>query len=266
MDYLIEPSELLQRGLDLRQAYAEAAPFPHIVLDDFFPEGVVAAALEEFPAARDADWQSFESGQERKLASNNERALSPTARRIIWEMNSQVFLEFLENLTGISDLIPDPKLSGGGMHQIERGGKLGVHVDFNRHVEFGLDRRLNVLLYLNREWREDYGGHLELWDQDMKSCVQRVAPVFNRLVVFSTTDTSWHGHPDPLACPEEVTRKSLALYYYTNGRPELERSDEHTTVFAPRPGERLQRERPALRLRDFVPPVLMRGLDRVRGR
>jgi len=177
-------------------------------------------------------------------------------------MNSQVFLQFLQNLTGIEGLLPDPRLQGGGMHQIERGGRLGVHVDFNRHRTSKLDRRLNVLLYLNKDWSEDYGGHFEMWDRQMERCVQRVLPIFNRLVVFSTTETSWHGHPDPLTCPEDRTRKSLALYYYTNGRPDSEVAETHSTKFRTRPGETVENKREPLRLRDFVPPVLTRWRSR----
>ena len=111
---------------------------------------------------------------------------------------------------------------------------MGVHVDFNKHGRYQLDRRLNLLLYLNKDWQEDYGGHFELWDRDMKNCVQKVLPVFNRVAIFSTTEHSWHGHPDPLNCPEDRSRKSLALYYYTNGRPSDEEAEQHSTVFKAR--------------------------------
>ena len=122
-------------------------------------------------------------------------------------------------MTGIQSLIPDPSFQGGGLHQIVPGGKLGIHADFNKHSRFGLDRRLNLLLYLNKNWREEYGGHLELWDRDMTHCEAKVAPIFNRVMVFGTTDFTYHGHPDPLRCPEGMTRKSLALYYFSDGRP-----------------------------------------------
>src|SRR5581483_6543461 len=115
-------------------------------------------------------------------------------------------------------LIPDPYFTGGGLHQIERGGYLKIHADFDRHEKLGLQRRLNVLVYLNRDWDESYGGALELWDRAMTHPVVRVLPVFNRCVVFSTTDQSYHGHPEPLTCPPDRRRRSLALYYYTAAR------------------------------------------------
>ena len=135
--------------------------------------------------------------------------------------------------------MPDPHLEGGGLHQIVPGGHLGVHVDFNRHPRTGLERRLNVLMYLNRDWKEEYGGALELWRAEPRRREQRILPLWGRLVVFSTTDRSYHGHPEPLACPEGMTRKSVALYYYSlapeaqNGRG----SGSHNTLFMPLPGE-----------------------------
>ena len=265
-NYSIDPDVLWQRARDLHDQYVNAKPFPHIAIDNFFPPAVVDAVLAEFPKPGDIEWQKFQNAREVKLACREERSLGPAARGLSWEMNSQVFLRFLEIMTGIEPLIADPQLSGGGMHQILRGGKLGVHVDFNKHGPYQLDRRLNLLLYLNKDWKEEYGGHLQLWDKDMKQCEKKILPVFNRVAVFSTTETSWHGHPDPLACPEGWSRKSLALYYYTNGRSDGADAPEHTTVFRERPGEVLPKEAPKVGLRDFVPPLLWRGLKKLAGR
>ena len=123
------------------------------------------------------------------------------------------------------------------MHLIEPGGFLKIHVDFNWHERLKLDRRLNLLLYLNRDWPEEYGGHLELWNHDVSRCVKRILPIFNRCVIFNTSESSHHGHPDPMKCPPGRCRKSLALYYYTNGRPEGDTSDRHRTSYKLRPGE-----------------------------
>ena len=262
--YLVNPEELLQRGEQLHADYVSADPYPHAVIDDFFPPQAVEEVLACFPSPEEIDWHKFDRPQEKKLSCKSEQTLPAPVRKLIWEMNSHLFLQFLQKLTGIDGLLPDPGLQGGGMHQIERGGKLGIHVDFNKHGATNLDRRLNVLLYLNKDWSEDFGGHFEMWDRDMQKCVQRVLPVFNRLVVFSTTETSWHGHPDPLNCPEDRTRKSLALYYYSNGRPEDEVADKHTTKFRARPGEEPveSSRRKKLSFADFVPPVLTRRRSR----
>ena len=146
-------------------------------------------------------------------------------------LNSSYFLTFLERLTGVDGLIADAHLRGGGLHEIRRGGKLDVHADFNYHKRIKLYRRLNLLLYLNQGWDEDWGGHLELWSRDMTRCVQRIAPVFNRAVIFDTSSHSYHGHPEPLECPETTSRKSMALYYYTVDCPDDSDEAPHTTVF-----------------------------------
>jgi len=148
-----------------------------------------------------------------------------------------VFVEFLERLTGITQLVSDPHFEGGGLHQIRPGGFLKVHADFNKSRKLNLDRRLNGLLYLNKDWEESYGGHLQLWNKDMTACEGKILPVFNRFVVFATTDDANHGHPDPLTCPPDRARRSMALYYYSNGRPADEVADDHSTLFKQRPGE-----------------------------
>lgn len=188
--------------------------------------------------------------------------MGDATRMLLYSFNSSTFITFLEILTGIDGIIPDPHFEGGGLHQIERGGYLKMHVDFNRHNKMRLDRRLNLLIYLNKDWQEEYGGHLELWDRNMTQCVKKVLPVFNRFVVFSTNDFSYHGHPEPLTCPEDRSRKSLALYYYTNGRPaeELADGNTHSTIFMERPGEDLT-EKPKVTAKDLlkklVPPILI---------
>jgi hypothetical protein len=248
-----------------RAAYAAAMPFPHVVLDDFFDPALLERVLAEFPQPGAIKWQRFDNEREIKLASAAEASFGPTARLLLYHLNSLTFLEFLSRVTGIANLIPDPCFDGGGLHQIEPGGKLAVHADFNKHPRYGLDRRLNVLLYLNKDWRAEYGGALELWARDMSRCEARILPLFNRLLIFGTTDFTYHGHPDPLRCPPGMTRKSLALYYFTNGRPAEEVSGEHTTVFRPRADEefRLTLAQRTRRLaRDLLPPLLTRQLRR----
>jgi 2OG-Fe(II) oxygenase superfamily len=236
--YFFEPDPLGVLARQHSTSYASAVPFPHAVFDDFLPRWVCDAVLSEFPAPRQIAWRAYEDANQKKLANENERSLGQITRHIISQLNGSTFLTFLEELTGIAGLIPDPHLRGGGLHQIERGGLLKIHADFNWYPRLKLDRRLNLLLYLNEAWSEEYGGHLELWDREMKRCERRILPVFNRCVVFSTTDDSFHGHPEPLTCPEGRTRKSLALYYYSNGRPSDEVANPHSTTFRKRPADR----------------------------
>lgn len=245
-------------------------------MDDFLPEDVLDDVLAEFPSPHGADWFAFDSPLERKLATKDDSAMGPATRHLLAELNSSAFIDFLERLTGIEGLIPDPHFVGGGLHQIERGGHLKVHADFNHHPRTGLERRLNVLIYLNRDWKDEYGGAFELWDAEMRGCETKVMPYFNRCVVFSTTSTSFHGHPEPLNSPEGVTRKSLALYYYSKDRPPEERNEGHNTLFKARPGEELpaheaqpkpplaDRLKTAVRL--VTPPIVFEALHRWRTR
>ena len=262
---------------DKRAAYAAAHPFPHTVIDDFLPEEVLDAVLEEFPSPDRPDWFKFDSPTERKLASKDDTAMGPATRHLLAELNSAAFIDFLERLTGIEGLVPDPHFVGGGLHQIKRGGHLKVHADFNLHPRTNLERRLNALIYLNRDWDDSYGGGLELWSRDMQTREARILPLFNRLVVFSTTSTSYHGHPEPLNCPEDRTRKSLALYYYSRDRPADEVNAAHNTLFQARPGEELPTgpptpPKPALRqrlkraARQVTPPIVVDAVRRRRRR
>jgi 2-oxoglutarate-Fe(II)-dependent oxygenase superfamily protein len=216
----------------LRQAYASASPFPHVVLENLFSDDLLQQIVSDFPKPDDPAWGQFDNPHEKKLG-NYRRLLdtSPAIQAFLTALNSAEMLEFLETLTGIDGLIPDPYFGGGALHQIVRGGFLKVHADFNWHPKLRLDRRLNVLIYLNRDWKPEYGGALELWNREMTRPEKTILPVFNRTVVFSTTDASYHGHPHPLACPETMTRKSVSLYYYSNGRPDEEKSPPHDTLF-----------------------------------
>lgn len=216
----------------LRARYQSADPFPHIVLDGLFDDAVLDAVVSAFPKPDGMRWLSFDSATEKKLGFFHEHStIDGTIRSFLDALNGFEMLLFLEALTGIEGLIPDPYFGGGGLHQIEPGGFLKIHADFNVHPKLRLDRRANMLVYLNRDWKDEWGGHLELWNRSMTECRQRIAPTFNRTVIFSTTDTSYHGHPHPLTAPAGVTRRSVSLYYYTSGRPEEERSPAHDTIF-----------------------------------
>ena len=238
-NFHFDRDQLLSIADGKSDAYASARPFPHVVIDDLLPEEVLEEVLAEFPSPEQADWFAFDSPLERKLATKDDAAMGEATRHVLAELNSAAFVDFLERLTGIDGLVPDPHFVGGGLHQIERGGHLKVHADFNRHPRTSLERRLNLLVYLNRDWKDEYGGALELWNREMTAPEAQILPLFNRCVVFSTTDTSFHGHPEPLTCPEGMTRKSMALYYYSKDPPSEAPGGEHNTLFQARPGEAL---------------------------
>jgi hypothetical protein len=270
MTTMIEPFHLSAESLmplaeANSQRFRTAEPFPHIVFDDFLPEWVVDRVLEEFPDPGDVPWKEFKQTTSKKLASEGDAFFGDFTRHLLAELNSATFLQFLERLTGIDALVPDPYFFGGGLHQIERGGFLKVHEDFSRHETLRLDRRLNAIIYLNKDWDPDWGGALEFWDKGMTQAVQSTLPIFNRCVIFSTTPPSNHGHPEPLACPAERTRRSLALFYYRNDRGEGEHvSVDHDSRYRERPGENLRSGRSTIKR--LTPPIILDASRSLRQR
>jgi Rps23 Pro-64 3,4-dihydroxylase Tpa1-like proline 4-hydroxylase len=250
------------------EKYRNNKPFPHIYFDDFLPLSAAEAAIRDFPEPKQLAWAEFDRPKERKLAFDEVERLPRSVRDVLYFLNSRPMIRFLEVLTGIDGVVPDPYYLGGGLHQIKRGGNLEVHVDFNRHKKLKLDRRINLLIYLNKDWKEEYGGHFELWNRDMSAAEQKILPIFNRCAIFSTTEFSYHGHPTPLSCPPDRTRKSMATYYYTNGRPDEEITGEHSTMFKARPGQVAEKEHSSISMKDIVkaitPPILISAAKKLR--
>ena len=268
LDFLNENFKDLQAtAQQFKDQYQNADPFPSIYFENFFNPDVLDAILEEFPNLESKDDIRYQTPNEIKLASRGERRFGPVAKAFAHFLNSEPFLLFLQELTGIEEtLTPDPYFEGGGFHQTKPGGFLKIHADFNKHRQTGLDRRLNVLVYLNKDWEEEYGGHFELWDRDMTKCVKKILPAFNTMAMFTTSDFSYHGLPNPLTCPPDRSRKSLALYYYTNGRPAHEINsglEDHTTLFKARKGDEIDAEMQKFNtlqstkevVKDLIPPI-----------
>ena len=231
-------NDIIKFGNENANKYKNANPFPHIIIDDFFDEKTLNKVLEDFPSNIEKIGDTFNNKAELKLGLNDTKKFSSNTNNFINFLNSNLFLEFLQNITDINEtLITDPYLQGGGLHELKNGGFLNIHSDFNKHSKMELDRRLNILIYLNKNWEINNGGQLELWDSEMSKCCQSIIPKFNRMVIFSTTSNSYHGNPNKVICKENESRKSLALYYYTNGRPSEEiEIGNHSTIFRKRPG------------------------------
>lgn len=217
------------------EAYQAAEPYPHARFDHFLEDWAAKRAMEAFPQVGDEGWIHYLHVNEKKHGLNKMDRIPAFLQEVIRELNSETFVQNLSRLTGIPDLIPDPSLEGGGLHQSRRGGFLNIHADFTVHPhKRNWRRRVNVLVYLNEDWKEEYGGELELWSRDMQSCVRKISPVFNRCVIFNTDEDSYHGLPEPIQCPEHMTRKSIALYYFTE---ETEAPRRRATNYRARPGD-----------------------------
>lgn len=200
----------------LAREYRGAAPFPHVVIDDFLDPDLAEEASAAFPIADDEIWIHYSHYNSDKHGLTKIEVIPEPMRSILTSLNSPRFLRHLEKLTGIDGLLADPDLEGGGLHQSQVGGYLNVHADFTVHpIRRDLRRRVNLLVYLNDDWKDEYEGHLELWSRDMKTCHARISPLLNRCVIFNTDVDSYHGVPEPLRCPPDRTRNSMALYYYT---------------------------------------------------
>ena len=196
-------------------------PFTYWVIKNYFPNILVKQAAK-FPQIDDFN-SVFNNEKEKKFGLNKPEKMTDAQRQIINHMNNSEFLEFLYKTTGFK-VIPDHDLLGAGLHAIPKDGVLKIHIDFNKHPKNGYRRKLNVLLYLNENWKEEWEGNLELHGDT----IARIKPELNTMVIFETNETSWHGHPIPLACPEGTYRKSIALYYYD---PAEIPSNTHCTVY-----------------------------------
>jgi len=266
----MDAGEAFALGAMFAEDYAKADPFPHIVFDGVLPDELIQQVVARFPKGERKSDGVFNIG----YGGENKRQILPEdcdsfSRELFRFFNSQPVLQFLEGLTGIRGLLPDPYFKGGGYHETTRGGLLGVHADFRINDELHVQRRLNMLIYLNPEWKEEWFGLLELWSRDMKTCVSKVAPLLNRCVVFSTEADTWHGHPDPLATPDGVARRSIALYYYTASQKIYSETPGRSTMYVARPNDSREVHAQAWRfrreqyLKDWLPPIAYRGWERV---
>lgn len=223
---------------NLHTAYKSAKPFPHIIIDGFMDSFDAKFCADEI--SRYNYWGSDTSEYSKKAQIKkyftpwNHQNIEDIQRDmpLVWKQlqyyNSPPFLKQLEELTGIQGLMADNSFEGGGVHMIQSGGKLSVHTDYAKHPSRDdLYRRINLLIYLNEDWNHEWGGSLQLWDNETKTLISEVQPEMNRAVIFNTTSTSLHGHPHPLNTPEHVSRKSIALYYFTE-----EAGDDSDTIAA----------------------------------
>jgi len=217
------------------EQYQEAYPYPHAKFEPFLEEWAARRAKDSFPAVEDDGWIHYVHVNEKKHGLNKMDLIPDFLQQVIRELNSDRFVGMLSELTGIPGLKADPSLEGGGLHQTQRGGFLNIHADFTVHPhKRNWSRRVNLLVYLSENWQPEYKGDLELWTRDMKECATKILPTFNRVVVFNTDDDSYHGLPEPIQCPAGMTRKSIALYYFTE---EDNAPRKRSTNYRARPGD-----------------------------
>lgn len=231
VDYAHWDAEVERRA----PAHAQAAPFPHSILEGLLRPETLKQLQEEFPGLEEGHWTHYRHVNEFKAVLSRRSEIPESILGVIDELNGRRFRALLERLTGVSGLVPDPEFeAGGGLSLCGPGGFLNVHTDFTVHpLRPRLRRRVNLILYLNDGWDPAWGGATELWDRNVRGPVVRVAPCAGTSLVFNTDPPSFHGHPDPIRCPEGVARHTLALYYFTEERSPRTAS----TDYRPRPAD-----------------------------
>jgi len=214
-----------------RERFQMASPFEHVIIPHFLHEEDAKRLLEAFPSV-DETWHRYENPIENKYSLNRFHG-NTVIEAVFHHLQTDSTVNVFKTLTGIHDLEADPHLHGAGLHAYPRGGKLDIHLDYSIHPITGQERRINLLLYLNTDWDTTYGGQLQLWDEGMESCTQTISPTFNTAVIFRTSDLSYHGLPQPLACPDGMYRRSLAIYYVSPPRPSA--TKRYKAEFVPLP-------------------------------
>lgn len=232
---MIFTKNLSEYAKEIKSEFDNNIPFAHIAIKNLFDAEILRAAKNEISETQGISRNYHDSNQLKKLIEGKQLLTSspPNIKKVFTALNSPEFVKFLQELSGIPDLYADDTFRGGGIHHIPPGGKLGIHIDFSRPSwNINTYRRCNALLYVNENWKDEWGGHLELWDNSIQKggkCINKVSPDFNTLVIFGTKKASWHGHPTPLMCPQDRARQSFASYYYSN--TPSDDLDVHTTIF-----------------------------------
>jgi hypothetical protein len=255
---------------ELRLEVRVAAPFPHLLIDNFLEPHFARQVCESFPSFEEARkiGLAFRTVNEKaKVQITDEARFPEPVRELAGLLASDSWRDTVSSIFEIPNLLADDELLGGGMHQTGPRGRLDVHIDFNYIAERQLYRRLNILVFLNPDWKPEWGGFLELWDRDVQQCHRSFEPVFNRCVIFETSEISYHG-VTAVTCPPGEARKSFAAYYYTRERPEHWSGEAHSTVFRSRPnevvkGRVLMPAEKALRSASHSLTSLRRGIKRI---
>jgi hypothetical protein len=214
----------------LSDQFKNARPFEHLIIDGLFDERLLDLIVAEFDSVGEDGWRTFrdENQMFRRLVSAAQ--IGPAAQLYYDTIHSRRFVEFLSAVTGLANVIPDPTLQRGGLHECRTGSWFGIHVDFNKHRSTMLDLELGFITYLNRGWKGSFGGTLELWDVETQSCVMEVVPEFGRTVLLRHSEKSYHGLSKPVKAPDGRARRAISTYYYGN-RPEFRGNNDRSTLF-----------------------------------
>jgi hypothetical protein len=219
--------------------YSQAKPYEHVIIPNFFETSFAEALFQQFPKDSEPDWYEYNSPIERKKAKNRFATHQFLIESLYQDvLVNETFLSFMRELTGIDNLLADEWRHGQGAHIHGNNGILQLHLDYMIHPISKKERRINLLIYLSKNWKDEYNGHLELWNKDCTQCEQKILPQFNQAVIFNTCDISYHGLPRPIQCPPDQFRQSLAIYYVSSPRKNIPKEQiRYKAKFVPLPGE-----------------------------
>lgn len=260
-DDLIDERQLSKdSAMRQREILKKAEPFEHLTFKGLFNERLLELVHDEFDLAADMPWKKHVTDYEDTRRSMPGATLGPAAQLFFWLVNSAKVTQFLSTVTGVDELIPDPNLLGGGMHETRNGGHFSIHRDFEAHFTNGLNNAMVFITYLNKEWLPSYEGLLELWDDRQQQCVKKVSPDFGVSLLMCHGPRSYHGYTAPLRMPEGRTRRSVATYYYTNPKTTSVRPASTMSKFLFTTKTDVAKGA----LKQFVPPILWDGLKKFR--
>ena len=263
-DFKVDEKLLISTSKNFVNKFDKSTPCKHIKFEDFVTNEILEKILNDFITIKKGSFAGYERNQEKNKKVHSPYDLSNFTLSFFNLLNSKMFINFLENVTGINGLIPDPYFTGGGIHEVSNGGYLNIHADFNLHPKMKLERRINLLIYLNKNWEKKYGGQFELWDSKMESMKHSFDPIFNRCIILNTTSYSYHGHPNPINHPNNLSRLSIALYYYSATWDNAKKY--HTTKFQVRPNTKDKYDwlfSFKLIIIDITPPFFIRSLKNI---
>ena len=226
---LFDPAYIKQQS----ESFQSSKPYKHMVIENFLQEDFANTLYEHFPTM-DKLSKHYQGLNEKKSEGSNFNTFHPAYSELRAALNSAEVRKVLEEMTGVKDIYSTDDNLGAGIHQGTNGSYLDVHIDFNIHYEKNINRRFNLLIFLNKNWKEEYGGKAEMWNEDVTECVQAYLPSFNRCVIFETNEISYHGY-SKITIPENESRKSFYCYYYTDIRDKA--AKYHDTIFKARPEE-----------------------------
>jgi len=263
-EYLSNSIQLPKGVGELKVSYETAQPYPHLVFQDLFPDELLWGVKREIPPIGSSNWVHHDDDHQNKFGLRSSLALGEKGAQLASILHSPGFLYFLSEVTGIWGLLPDPYLQGAGYSVMPIGAKFDVHIDRKTDYVTGLRRRLALIVYLNEDWKPEYGGQLELWNKQGTQCEVVIQPGFNTTALFEVADGNYHGNPNPIACPPGRTRNSFMVYYHTVPSEGQVGTDLLSSVFAPSFYKKKFRMRTLLR--DWTPPVVFRAVNRLRSR